>query len=150
MDAGMIIGLSLAPLKQIKNPKGNIFHVLKQSEESFTKFGEAYFSSVLFRDIKGWKKHSEMEMNIVVPVGSVKFVCFDDRPGSESHGAFYEVTLSQENYYRLTVPCGIWMAFQGVGSDLNLLLNIASIEHDPVEATNILLDDITYSWSSNG
>ena len=139
--------VSLTPLKQIKNPKGDVYHALKSSEESFSEFGEAYFSTVLQNEIKGWKKHKKMLMNLVVPVGSVRFVLFDERPDSSSCGVFSEVTLSQDNYCRLTVPPGIWMAFEGKDKGLNLVLNIASIEHEPTEAENVDIEQFYYDWS---
>ena len=47
----------------------------------------------------------------------------------------------------LPVPAGVWMAFRGIGEDLNMLLNIASIEHDPSEAITKQLTDINYTWN---
>jgi len=143
----MITGLVLTPLKRIENPKGDIFHVLKCSESNFSQFGEAYFSTVHSNDIKGWKKHTKMILNLVVPVGAVKFVVYDDRENSESYGKFHEEILSVDNYCRLTVPPGVWVAFKGLGVGSNLLLNIASIEHDPLEAMSVSLEHFNYNWS---
>ncbi|NQX96596.1 MAG: dTDP-4-dehydrorhamnose 3,5-epimerase family protein [Flavobacteriales bacterium] len=144
----MIADLIVTPLRRIENVKGDIYHALKCSESSFSQFGEAYFSTVLPSEIKGWKKHAKMVLNLIVPVGAVRFVLFDDRVNSKTYGQFYEEILSADNYCRLTVPAGIWMAFQGNGPDLNLLLNIASIEHDPLEAQTVSLDHFNYDWSS--
>ncbi|WP_087024103.1 dTDP-4-dehydrorhamnose 3,5-epimerase family protein [Thaumasiovibrio subtropicus] len=140
----MIDGITVTPLKKIAHDKGDIFHALKCSETSFSKFGEAYFSTVKKGAVKGWKLHREMVLNLVVPVGSVRFVCFDSRVDSATFEQFFEVTLSPCNYCRLTVPNGIWMAFQGIGEGTNLLLNIASIEHDPTESTTCDLSEIAY------
>ena len=39
------------------------------------------------------------------------------------------------------------MAFAGVGEDLNLLLNVANLEHDPLEIERKeSLDAINYRW----
>jgi len=54
--------------------------------------------------------------------------------------------LSKNNYQRLTISPNLWVAFKGVSSTYNLILNIASIEHDPEEAINIDLQDIIYDW----
>ena len=50
------------------------------------------------------------------------------------------VELGSEHYGRLTVPPGVWMAFHGLGSELNLVFNLASIEHDPEEALTAPLE----------
>lgn len=134
-------GITLSPLKQISNPKGDIYHALKKSDESFNGFGEAYFTSVNFNEIKGWKKHTKMILNLIVPVGAVQFVIFNDETGE-----FKDIILSQSNYQRLTVPNGLWVAFKGVSNELNLVLNIANIEHDPSESENLSLKDIKYEW----
>ena len=94
-------GVMLTPLKQIQNPKGDIFHALKESDAGFSGFGEAYFSSVGFGEVKGWKKHIKMTLNLIVPVGEVEFVIYDDRLDSPSNGKFFTVILSANNYQRL-------------------------------------------------
>ena len=130
----------LTPLKQIHHPKGDIYHGMKKSDNGFDGFGEAYFSTVLKDDIKGWKKHTEMTLNLVVPVGIIEFVCYD-----EDTKDFFSVVLSQDNYQRLTVKPNLWMAFRGLGKD-NMLLNLASIEHNPSEAISIDIKEIQYEW----
>ena len=88
-----------------------------------------------------------MVLNLIVPIGAVEFIIYDDRIDSSTKNQFFSLILSQENYQRLTVPAGVWMAFRGIGEDLNMLLNIASIEHDPSEAITKQLTDINYTWN---
>lgn len=133
-------GVILTPLKQIHNPKGDIFHAMKKSDEGFDGFGEAYFSTINQNDIKGWKKHTQMTLNLVVPIGEIMFVVYD-----EETKEFFSVKLSQNNYQRLTVKPNLWMSFQGFG-EYNILLNLASIEHNPNESINIDLSEINYEW----
>ena len=133
-------GVILTPLKQIYHPKGDIFHAMKNSDIGFDGFGEAYFSTINQNDIKGWKKHTKMTLNIIVPVGNIEFVVYD-----ENSKEFFSTKLSHNNYQRLTVKAGLWMAFRGIG-EYNMLLNLASIEHDPNEAINIGIDEIKYEW----
>lgn len=133
-------GVILTSLKQMHNPKGDIFHAMKKSDTGFDGFGEAYFSTVNKDDIKGWKKHTKMTLNLVVPIGEIKFVVYNDVTNE-----YFNITLSQANYQRLTVTAGLWMAFQGIEKN-SMLLNIANLEHDPKEAVNIELDEIEYEW----
>ncbi len=133
-------GVILTPLKQINNIKGDIFHAMKKSDAGFSGFGEAYFSTIYKNDIKGWKKHTKMTLNLVIPVGEIEFVIYND-----AKKEFFSVKLSQNNYQRLTVDPNLWMAFRGLG-EKNMLLNIASIEHDPNETKNIELNEILYEW----
>jgi dTDP-4-dehydrorhamnose 3,5-epimerase len=142
----MLEGVSLTPLNKILNEKGDIFHALKSTDEIFISFGEAYFSNVNYGAIKGWKKHNKMILNLVVPVGQIKFVLYDDREFSTTFKEFWEVEIGEANYQRLSVPTGIFMSFQGIGLHRNMLLNIASIPHDPTESVNKELSEISYSW----
>ena len=143
----MIEGLIITPLKKINHPKGDIYHGMKKSDDGFNSVGEAYFSTIVKDEIKGWKKHSKMILNLVVPIGIIQFVIYDDRVESSTYKQFFTINLSQENYKRLTVPAGVWMAFKGIGEDLNMLLNLASIEHDPSEAISKELTHINYTWN---
>jgi dTDP-4-dehydrorhamnose 3,5-epimerase len=141
-------GVQLTPLKIIPGENGMVLHALKSQESSFVSFGEAYFSTVARGKKKGWKKHLRMTLNLVVSGGEIGFVMYDDRPTSKTNGRFFEVVLSRNNYQRLTVSPGIWMAFCGVGKEENMLLNLASIPHDPTEVETLPLenDRIKYSW----
>lgn len=136
-----IEGVELTPLRIIETPAGKVLHGLNEHEDSFHGFGEAYFSTVTYNCVKGWKRHHQMILNLVVPVGSIQFVLFDGRETGKTYGHILEFELSRNNYQRLTVPPGVWMAFKGIGEGLNMLLNIASIPHDPLEADNLPLQN---------
>ncbi|MGG7048310.1 MULTISPECIES: dTDP-4-dehydrorhamnose 3,5-epimerase [unclassified Campylobacter] len=129
-------GVILTPLKQIHHPKGDIFHAIKVSDNGYVGFGEAYFSTVKKGEIKGWKKHTKMILNLVVCLGEIKFTIYDEK----SKDRFY-INLSHKNYQRLTIQNGLWVCFEGIG-DYNMLLNIANLEHDPNEAVSAGLDSI--------
>jgi len=133
-------GVILTPLKQIHHPKGDVSHGMKKSDIGFSGFGEAYFSTIHKSDIKGWKKHKEMVLNLVVVSGAIEFVVYN-----EINKEFFSVTLSHNNYQRLTILPEMWLAFRGVEEN-NMLLNLASLEHDPDEAVTCLIEEITYEW----
>lgn len=138
-------GVLVTPLKRIPTPGGDVRHAMKASSPGFSGFGEAYFSSIEQGAVKGWKRHRRMTLNLVVPVGEVRFLVHDDRKGA--FRGFQLTPDRAESYNRLTVPPGLWMAFGGVGSGLNLLLNLASIEHDPSEADTLEVGALPWSWS---
>jgi dTDP-4-dehydrorhamnose 3,5-epimerase len=144
-----INGVILKPTKIIFNSKGDIYHGIKISDEGFNGFGEAYFSSIIGGEIKAWKRHHKMTLNLVVPTGIVKFVLYDGRLESETYQNIMEIILSIDNYLRLTIPPGIWVGFKGLSSNLNLILNVANIEHDPTEQENILDENLSigYDWN---
>ena len=140
-----IKGVQLSSLKNIKVEGGNVMHALKKSDSSFQGFGEAYFSCIHSNAIKAWKKHKKMTLNLIVPVGKVKFVLFDDR--DQSNVQFQEIILSRHSYSRLTVPPMIWIGFKGLLENGSMLLNVANIEHNPYEVDRLEIDKINYDWS---
>lgn len=146
MDDVIIAGVELTPLKKIFHPFGDVFHAIKRSEESFIDFGEAYFTTIKSGATKSWKKHLRMTLNLIVPIGKVRFVIYDDRRGSATFMKFMDITLSIDNYFRITVPPNVWMAFKGIDRDINLILNIADFEHDPKEIERLEISDIFYPW----
>jgi dTDP-4-dehydrorhamnose 3,5-epimerase len=144
-----IEGIIVTPLNRISVPEGNVFHAMKRNDPGFSGFGEAYFSSIAKGAIKGWKRHKKMSLNLVVPVGAVRFVMFDDRDDSASYGIYQEVVLSKENYCRLTVPPMIWMGFQCVDEKTSIVLNIANIPHSQKEQDAKSIEEIEFDWSLN-
>ncbi len=132
----------LAPLSQIETAGGDVLHAMKQSETGYAGFGEAYFSWVSAGAVKAWKRHTRMIMNVVVPVGKVRFVFRLD--GSDE---FRVEEIGVGRYARITVPAGIWFGFQGLAAPQSLVLNLASIPHDPNEVENLGLSEIKYDWN---
>ena len=131
--------VTLTPLKIIDHEKGNVMHALKNTDSGFSAFGEAYFSAVNNGVVKGWKRHNQMLMNLIVPVGEIRIVAIDN---SGLEPDIFDVVLNAStNYQRLTIEPGVWFAFQGLANEPNLLLNIASIKHDPLEADNLPLSE---------
>lgn len=139
-------GVFLTPLKIIDAPSGDVLHCMKHIDPGYAGFGEAYFSNVEEDVVKGWKRHRQMTLNLIVPVGAIRFVIYDDRPESSIYGTFHDITLSINNYQRLTVPPMVWMAFQGTGESGGILLNIANIAHDHKEVDKKQIDEIKFNW----
>lgn len=144
-----IDGVFLTSLKIIHVPAGDVLHAMKYSDPGYAGFGEAYFSTVESGAIKAWKRHKRMTLNVVVPVGSVRFVLYDDRINSKTNGIYQEVILTRKNYFRMTVPPMVWMGFQGLDKHTSMLLNIADIEHFSEEADKKEISEIQYDWRLN-
>ena len=147
MTSSLIDGLIVKNLDIINHRNGNIFRGLKKNESSYQGFGELYFSAINYLDIKGWKKHKEMTMNLISVSGEIKLVIYDDRDLSATKGNFFETNLSIfKNFQRVSVPPNVWFGFQGLSKELNLLANLSNIEHDPNESENVMLSEINYHW----
>ena len=127
--------IKITPLKTFNIKEGNVYHALKAEEKEFKGFKEAYFSKIKYGKIKAWKRHLRMTMNLLVPVGSVLFVFYD-----QNGKKLLNIEIGEENYNRITVSPEIWFGFMGKSIKESLILNIANIEHDPLEVEKKPLD----------
>ena len=132
----------ITPLKRISVSGGDVLHAIKCTDDGFRDFGEAYFSMVESDAIKAWKMHKRMTLNLVVPVGEVRFVFY-----TEDGEMRREETVGVSNYVRLTVPPGIWFGIQGLAAPFSLILNVADILHEPDEVLRKPIEEIKYDWS---
>ncbi len=139
-------GVSLTPLTVIKNEKGDIYKCIDNTDLDYNGFGELYFSAVNPSEIKGWTKHTVMTLNLIVNTGEICVVIYDDRKESKTYNNFYSVRLSINNYKRLSISPGLWVALKGIGNQVNLVLNFADILHDPNEHIKLDLEEIAYNW----
>lgn len=139
--------LIISPQNIIEVNEGNVFHAMKSTESTFKGFGEAYFSTVKPLAIKSWKRHNNMTLNLIVIFGEILFVIYDNRPNSISFGSTQEVILGPSiNYARMTVPPGLWVAFQGLSTSNSIMLNLADILHDPLEIDRLEINHFPYEW----
>ncbi|MCC6068772.1 hypothetical protein LHV13_06245 [Ferrovum sp. PN-J185] len=116
-------------LKIIHNPKGDIFHAMKVAEKSFYGFGEVYFSRINFSETKGWKLHTTMIMNLIVPIGKVELLFQKNQTDNIT-----SIIIGDSNYQRITVMPNIWMAFTGLDEGENILMNFSNIIHNSNES----------------
>lgn len=137
-------GVLVTPLREIEAPLGGVLHALKASSPGFAGFGEAYLAEIHEGAIKSWRKHLRHTLNLVVPVGGVRFVVRDERGTFASH----RIGRALGNYARLTVPPKLWLAFQGLGPGTSLILDITDGEHDPAECEAEPLETFAFDWSA--
>ena len=144
----MIEGVVITPLRQIFDERGKVMHMLRSDSPNFKDFGEIYFSCTYPGVIKAWHLHKEMTLNYAVIHGSIKCVLFDDRPDSKTSGRIEEYFLSPENYSLVTVPPLIWNGWKGIGNEISIVANCATIPHDPDEIERKPASDksIPYDW----
>lgn len=147
-----IHGLIRAPRKKILDERGGVFKVLAQTDAEFRSFGEVYLSQVKPGVVKAWKLHHRMTLNLYVVTGQIRFAFYDERPESPTHGVVEEIVVDSrsESGTLLVVPPGVWSGFQGMGETDSILINCASIPHDPDESSRCDASDakIPYQWNS--
>ena len=145
----MIAGVIVTPLRQILDERGKVMHMLKVGDPAFQQFGEIYFSCVYPGAIKGWHIHREMTLNYAVPHGRIKFVLYDERPDSPTRGEIQEIFMGPDNYCLVTVPTMVWNGFKGIGNEMAVVANCATIPHSPdeIDRRDPFDPSIPYDWA---
>ncbi len=143
-----IDGVVITPLKQFRDHRGAVMHMIRADSPQFKSFGEIYFSFVVSGAVKGWKRHQRMTQNFAVPVGMLKLVLFDDRDGSPTKGITQEIVMGADAYGLVTISPMIWYAFTSIGSSEAMIANMTDMPHDPAESETRELHNgpVAYQW----
>ena len=134
---------------QINDQRGAVLHMLRSDAPDFDNFGECYFSEVKPKVVKAWKYHHIQAQNLVVPIGRVRVVVYDDRGESTSRGEVQILELGRpDEYFRLHIPPQLWYGFQCLSDSPALLANCTNFLHDPMKSELRAVDDanIPYQW----
>lgn len=145
-----IDGVKVIKLKKFPDERGTIYHMLRASDEHFTKFGEIYFSKIYKGAIKGWHIHKEITLNYCVINGMVKLVLFDLREESITKGNLMEFFIGDDNYVLVIIPHGVANGHKGI-TETALLANVPDVPHDKLDTSEMIRidpydNDIPYDW----
>jgi dTDP-4-dehydrorhamnose 3,5-epimerase len=143
-----IDGVNVVPLRRIPDERGTVMHMLKRTDPHFIEFGEIYFSTIYPGVVKGWHLHHRMTLNYACVHGRIKMVLYDDREGSSTRGNLMELFLGPDDYSLVQVPPEIWNGFKGMGHEVSVVANCATIPHDPNQSERLdpFENLIPYSW----
>lgn len=145
-----IEGVSFVPRRVIPSAQGEVRHVLKNTDPEYSidalPFGEAYLS-ILFPDFrKDWKLHSRCVSRLAVLVGSIEFALYDMRETSPTCGQFDRITVGETQHGLLVIPAGVAATWRNVSEGNTMILNIATMPHDPNESKIIPFEEISFVW----
>jgi len=116
--------------KTILVENGNVKRGLRSSDNSFEGFGELYFTEVNKNKVKSWKRHTKMTLNLLPVIGDIVLYIKRDLLDTPE-----EVIFGSDDYKLVCIETNVWFAFKGI-ADVNVMANLASIEHDPSEIEN--------------
>ena len=145
----MIEGVIITPLKQIKDNRGKIMHMMRNDSPIFKTFGEIYFSTIYPKIIKAWHLHKEATLNYVCVRGKVELALFDDRDKSNTKGKYQKIILSPDDYFLVTIPPLIWNGFKGIYEDESIIANCLNQPHNETEMVRKDPQDkyFIYEWN---
>ena len=144
----MIEGVNIVNLRKIPDERGCILHMLRADSESYTKFGEIYFSIAYPGVIKGWHEHTLQTQNYAVVQGMIKLVLFDNRENSKTYKKIIEIFTGEQNYQLITIPPGVINGYKCIGTESCLVANCADMPYKDGEMIRYdpLNSFINYNW----
>ena len=146
----MIEDVKVIPLKQIKDERGKIMHMLRSDSEIFEKFGEIYFSTINPGFVKGWHLHKEATLNYVCLKGKIKLALYKKKKKSKTFGKYQDFILSPENYLLIKIPPLIWNGFKSMHNSESIVANCLNQPHDEKEMIRRDPEDkyFNYNWEN--
>ncbi len=130
------MNVKVTPLKRIPTEGGEVLHMLKQTDEAFTSFGEIYFSIIQPDVIKGWHRRIKATRQYAVVEGTITLVLYD---GNE----FQELTVGEENYCLVTIPPGVWSSFKAKEKKA-IVADLTNIPYSEEDAEKQPIDFVEY------
>ncbi len=144
----MINGVIKTPLKQFKDNRGKVMHMIRATDPHFKQFGEVYFSWINPGAVKAWNKHTLATLNYAVPVGSIELILYDDQKESPTYKKLERYILTSEDYYLLTIPPNVFYGFRALHNEAAMIVNCSTLPHDPKESIRLPINTskIPYKW----
>lgn len=147
----MIEGVHTKPLHAHPDERGRLWEILRSDDSIFQQFGQVYVTTAFPGVIKAWHCHRKQTDFFTVLSGMAKFVLFDMRKDSSSHGEIQEFYLGQDHLELITIPPGVYHGFKCLSDTEVMALNCPTEAYNADSPDELRLphdsDEIPYDWS---
>jgi len=140
----MIKGLKKTKLRSLKNDSNFLRDGIKDYELKGKKFGELYTSTISYKEIRAWKLQKKLTIDLLVPIGKVKVCLYDGRLKNNKLGKKHKIILSQNPYFRLQIPPGVWYGFCGLSQNINLIIAITNRIFNEKEVRRLDISELKF------
>ena len=129
--APLIEGVSIRPAVTIPDERGTVCEVYNPAwgvhDEPLVY---VYQVTIRPQKVRGWVVHNEQDDRLFASLGTLKFVLYDAREASPTHGMVNEIFLSEQNRGLVHIPRGVYHAIQNVGNTDALFINMPTKAYD--------------------
>lgn len=127
----LIDGVIVRPLRPIEDKRGEVTEVYRPGWGVHPDpLVYIYQTTVRPGAIKGWVIHQHQDDRLFLNLGVMRWVLYDVRPGSPTHGRLNQLVFSERNRVLLIIPRGIYHAVQNIGTTEVLFLNMPTRAYD--------------------
>ena len=117
-----MIDYRINKLKKFDDERGYVLHGMKFNDKESFGIKEVYFSTVNYGFYKGWKKHQNMVLNLIVIEGKVLFYLADNE-----FKEFKEIIICKNDLKRITIMPKQWLSFTSLVKPDSKIMNIANL-----------------------
>ena len=136
--------IEIKKYKVIKKTKGKILKFFSSKDKNYFGFGEIYTSLISSKEIRAWKYHENLYMNLFVIKGKIKFVFYCPRLKK------IKVSIMTDKMrQKLTVPPKIWYGFKNLSLTKSSIMNVTNIIHNKKKIKNKSKNFINFNWKKD-
>ncbi|MBU1487963.1 dTDP-4-dehydrorhamnose 3,5-epimerase family protein [bacterium] len=147
----MIEGVKIKKLKVIPDERGRLMEILRNDDEIFKDFGQAYMTTAYPYVVKAWHYHKVQTDNMAVLSGMMKIVLYDSRKDSPTFGQVNEFFAGTHNPILLQIPNLVYHGFKCISRKEAIVVNIPTEVYNYKEPDEFRIDahhnDIPYDWA---
>ena len=147
----MIEGVMIKQLKVIPDERGRLMEILREDDDIFLRFGQAYLTTGYPGVVKAWHYHKNQYDHFCVLKGMMKVVLYDAREESPTEGEVNEFFLGEHRPIVLRIPPGVYHGFKTISTEEALVINIPtqSYRYDAPDEFRVPAqeNDIPYDWA---
>lgn len=120
-----IDGLSIRPARTHLDRRGELCEIYNPAWGIHPEpLVYVYQATIRPREIKGWVMHKLQDDRIFVSLGVQRWVFYDVREGSPTHGLLNHFTFGERNRVLIVIPKGVYHAMQNVGTTETVFVNL--------------------------
>jgi dTDP-4-dehydrorhamnose 3,5-epimerase len=150
----MIDGVLVKKLNRLVDERGYLMEILRNDEELFDKFGQAYVSACFPGMIKAWHCHEVQFDHFCCLQGNLKIGLFDEREDSPTNGQTQTIVIGVLNPCLVRIPPYVWHGFMAAGDETAVVLNLPTETYNyeqPDELRRAPHDpEIPFIWKREG
>jgi dTDP-4-dehydrorhamnose 3,5-epimerase len=147
----LIEGVKVKHLRVHPDQRGRLMEILRRDDDCFTKFGQAYITTVYPGVVKAWHYHKVQEDNLAVLTGMIQIALYDARDGSPTQGEVNVFHVGIHNPMLIHVPPFVYHGFKNVGAEEAIVLNLPTEVYDREAPDEYRIDphdnDIPHDWT---
>jgi len=147
----LIDGVRIKKMRVIPDERGRLMETLRDDDDLYIKFGQAYITTAYPGVVKGWHYHKKQFDNFACIHGMMKLVLYDERENSPTYGKVNEFIIGVHNPLLIQIPPGVFHGFKCIGEYEAIVLNIPTEHYVYENPDEFRVDahdnDIPYDWS---